>query len=82
MLYKNNRCNEELAEQIKNGNFQFFDCPPILYSPTEQDELRSRNLSHSVSARKLMRSSLQELHQVKDEEADDEKKPSLWSVLA
>ena len=33
MLYKNNKCNQELGKQVENGKLQFFDCPPILYSP-------------------------------------------------
>jgi len=39
MLYKNNKCNYELGKQVENGNLQFFDCPPILYSPHNNDDL-------------------------------------------
>lgn len=66
MLYKNNRCNEEIADSISTGKLQFFDCPPILYSPTYSSEITNNqtNKSHSQGPNQ------------------SNKKPSLWSVLA
>ena len=43
MLYKNNRCNEELERQVeKGGGYQFLDCPPMLFSPNETYETKPK----------------------------------------
>ena len=75
MLYKNNRCNEELAKQVENGGgYQFLDCPPILFSPAESilEPDLTANKSHSISpSKKPMRSSLINPSAEIDEEEKD-----------
>ena len=98
MLYKGNRCNDELARQVeRGGGYQFLDCPPILFSPNEtiakppQDGDAENQESHSKSPMrkrrvKPMRSSLHAGQS--DEEEDEEEdrlhygKSKLWEVLA
>jgi len=88
MLYKNNNCNEELAQQIeKGGGYQFLDCPPILFSPIEGIDRvdKAKHQSHSSKAQsesKLMRSSLYDVDFSKEQVKKHVVSNSLWSVLA
>ena len=91
-LYKDNRCNEELALQVEQGGgYQFLDCPPILFSPAESPNgtSRAKKESHSKSKKKPMRGSLDDQFgefdrndNNKTEEKKNEFKSRLWAVLA
>ena len=34
MILRNNTCNRDLGNRVETGAFQFFECPPMLFSPT------------------------------------------------
>ena len=93
LLYKNNRCNEELALQVEiGGGYQFLDCPPLLYSPAEKssaEKISTTQESHSKSFSKPMRGSLNDhltnlvsSDKNSDEQRTPEMKSHLWGVLA
>ena len=37
MLLRNNTCNLDLGNKVETGAFQFFECPPMLFSPNNKD---------------------------------------------
>ena len=36
MLWSNNKNNEEIGNSIETGAFQFFECPPLAFSPVNE----------------------------------------------
>ena len=38
MLWQNNKCNEDLGDVVENGAFQFFECPPLAFSPLNKHD--------------------------------------------
>ena len=50
-VLNNNKCNIDLGNRVETGAFQFFECPPMLFSPTakDPDELGGQTISQSNS---------------------------------
>lgn len=38
MLWNDNTCNKDLGRNVELGEVEFFECPPICFSPHNQEE--------------------------------------------
>ena len=52
---KNNTCNRDLQNGVETGAFQFFECPPMLFSPNNSQgkAQEGRSISNSDSRESL-----------------------------
>ena len=44
MLWNDNTCNTDLGRNVELGEVEFFECPPICFSPVNDQEEGQRTL--------------------------------------